>query len=1616
MMRTLFNLIVILCISVSAVAQPTNSWIQADQYYYKIGVPNDGVVRLSISDLSAAGVPVSSFSAENIQIIYKGNEIPVHVVKSGGVLNYLEFYGERNTGWFDVGMFDSITSQINPYYSQITDTAAYFLTWNNSTNNKRYAETAFNATDATVVNHGTSQALQMYTANMFMGEEFPEYNNAKGWFDNQTITLGNTRTKNLVLPGVQNTGETITIETAVVSFGDATAFGDNHHLQIELPGGTVFDTTFSGKTAVKKHFAVNTSALSESNNIIYRSIDDLNVAADNMTISHIQTLYPAAFDFTSQNRRTFMVEKSTSNQIITLQGIPESVTPLIYDTANHIKPSPQFNGTNWEFTLPPSAKNHYLIIQQAYDTPGYIKQANTTLPATTNSDYVIITHPNFVNGANNYAAYRNAAVITTDVLYNHFAWGLEKHPLAIRNYLKYYHSSTDTLPQYVLLIGKARSINLSRKNTTNHAFTFVPTMGYPASDNLMATHITKNSYKTEVAISRLAVQSNQEINNYLDKVQALENQPPAQWMKNVVHFGGGNNETEQTTFANYLDNFKNIIEDTLMGARVSTFLKNSSDPIQITSSDSIKSLINNGSSLLTFFGHGYSDGFDQDIDEPSAYNNLGKYPMMLANSCYSGNIHTQYTGSASEKWVLIPNKGAIAFLASVFQGYPSLLNDFSGNFYKNLAVNNYGQGLGMAVKMAIAQQVESSSSLLGIGTALNFTLHGDPAVVLNQYDEPDIILQNNLAEVQPAQVSTVIDSFAVKFIATNIGKTITGEINYQVEHTLPDGSDSIFTISRNGIFFQDTITTYLQINRQNGAGLNIIRITADYLNIYPELDEFNNSLEIPVNVKSTSLFPVYPYPFAINARDSLVLRASTGDPFINEVYAKIEIDTTSEFNSPFKRTIEKYFSGGVIEWNPQIAAAEGQTYFWRTGTRDENDQFEWVQKSFTARPNEQGWTQEKHDQLIENDLQFIVPTSNGFAFQEASNELFVQNIGSPSNAELGDIYFNLNNARTSGACGAGNFIVLAIIDSTEFQAWPADHGDYGHINYPQCYSHTYPHTQFVFYSNETALDNVIELINNVVPDGHFVLMYTISNGNFENWENRHFEAFENMGAAIIRGVPNNYPYIFFGQKGLPDKAQEIAGDDPDDVITLTVDLKDNFDYGNIITDWIGPANSWNSISWAYNENLIQAEDSIHIDVLSKNESAKSDHVLFGNISHTSTPFDLSTVNANEHPYLKLRFYTRDVQNKTPAYPTSITLKYEPKSDIAISPGDHFHFPKDSVQEGDQIALSLAYRNISDISSPATAINYRITNNTNETVAAQTNTISALEKNSSTNDTVKFETNGFNGYHTLWVEYRQNSAEDFFGFNNIGSLPFFVYGDETNPLLDVTFDGRHIMNGEIVSAQPTIKIQLTDENPYLSLSDTSLFALYLKREGDEEKRIYLGPGIANGTIIWEPEGNDRKASITYMPEFEKNGVYQLRVQARDASDNLSGINDYQIEFQIINESTITNIFNYPNPFSTSTRFVFTLTGNQIPDEFNIDIYTISGKLVRRIEMNELGPVYVGKNITEFAWDGTDEYGDRLANGVYLYKVTIRINGEKVDLRNTGTDGFFKKGWGKMYLMR
>ena len=79
-------------------------------------------------------------------------------------------------------------------------------------------------------------------------------------------------------------------------------------------------------------------------------------------------------------------------------------------------------------------------------------------------------------------------------------------------------------------------------------------------------------------------------------------------------------------------------------------------------------------------------------------------------------------------------------------------------------------------------------------------------------------------------------------------------------------------------------------------------------------------------------------------------------------------------------------------------------------------------------------------------------------------------------------------------------------------------------------------------------------------------------------------------------------------------------------------------------------------------------------------------------------------------------------------------------------------------------------------------------------------------------------------------------------------------------------------------------------------------------------------------------------------------------------------------------------------------------------------TVTGKVVREIMKEELGVIRIGNNISDYAWDGKDEFGDELANGTYLYRVIIKDDSNDYEHRSTKADQAFKRGFGKMVKIK
>lgn len=1605
-----------------------NEWINLDQKYYRIPISTTGLYKISKDELLGFDVPITSYDPQQMQLFFNGEEIPCYIEgESQGDLKNLYFYAKKNDAWFDKAIYDDTANQANPYYSMITDTASVFITWNSSYNNLRYSTSSDqDFTGYTAASYCYNEVITSYISSYYNAANNCSYTAGEGWADNTAIKKGGSVTKQIATPNPYNGNATATVAWSFITYST-----QDHHITIDAPGYYT-DTTFYGYKNIKGASSVAASEISATNKIIFSSIDDNDSETDYSAASYIRIKYPMLFDFEDNTSFTFEIPASASKATyLEIENFTHNNEAVIYDLTNNKRITTTISNDVVKALIPASSTASKLIIcnADAYNSVSKIEACSFTDYSNNNKAYIIISNSKLWDAAQEYATYRNALLVNVNELYNEFGYGIQKHPMAIRNFLTYIQNNWTTQPEHLFIIGKGVSAAGDskyagyRKNTTAYTNCFVPPMGNPASDVLLSAYTDESTSTSTIATGRLSALNATQTEQYLEKVKEFESNEPAEWMKNVIHFGGGSTTSDQATFASYLKGFENSIEDTLFGGYVSTFLKSSSDPMEITQSDSVENLINNGTSLITFFGHGTTSGFDQNIDEPSAFSNYGKYPLITANSCYSGNIFYPGQYSTSEDWVLASNKGSIGFLAMVYQGVASYLNIFSSRFYRNLALTMYGESLGSILKATRAQIVaQYPSSEYVLNTAQEFTLHGDPAIVLNSFAKPDLYLSEESVWFTPSTITTEADSFIVNISILNIAMATADTFALSLTRTFPDGSVIDTQLFISGLYYKDTITVKYPINQVKGVGTNQFYAFIDANDKIDEINEANNTTTVSTYISSADLVATYPYEYSIvpEAPDTLI--AVTGDVFTESATSIFQIDTTYLFNSPLFTSNEITHDGGIVNWTPGINFNENQIYFWRTGASNATSTQKWSTSSFCYKNGKSGWLQGSFGQLIDNTYSFIEANEEeeNFSFKTTPKRLSCHDIGSPSQSTYYKIRYAIDDITDYSSCGTSAAMLLVVIDTMNLEPWESDRDeDFGHINYPYCSSRSRNDLYFVFPASSSYLLSLANVIDNYVPDGYHILIYSFNKVAYQDWSETLFQRFENWGADNIRFQANYYPYIFYTVKGDVSQSVEVLGTSTTDIIDLNIDLKTNFTYGDITSLLIGPAQNWEEIEWACHQQEENTDETNYLKVYGVDNSGNS--TLLKD-SVTDNSLTITDISIDQYPYLKLGFHTYDPTYKTPGQLDYWQVEYTPLTDLVINPTEAYEFYSDTLQQGETGSMTLAYKNIGSQDADSLLVKYWLTNSQNKNYVLSYHRLAALKAGANITDTISFETLNYSGNMNLYTEINPiNPETDSYDqpeqnhYNNLAKRAFYIKQDDSNPVVDVTFDGIHIMDGDIVSAKPQIVIQVQDENQYIALDDTSTFSVYLTSQtSGEETKIQI---TNNSQVTFIPaELPKNKAQLIYTPEFDTDGIYELRVRAKDATGNESGDTDYQISFEVITESTITNVFNYPNPFSTSTRFVFELTGSEIPDEIRIDILTVTGKVVKIIYAEDLGTLKIGKNITDYAWDGRDMYGDPLANGVYFYKVSFRLNGEELKKRDTDTNKFFKNGYGKMYIMR
>lgn len=1639
-----------------------NEWINFNSEYLKVKVRKDGLYRVDASTIAFHGADLTQIDPTTLKVFYRGEEQSVFVSgESDGTFDatdFLYFYGEKNDGDLDSLLYEDPDDQSHRFFSIYTDESVYFITWGGSPGKRvsQYSDNNFNGlTPDTYFMH---TAVKTFNDQWFNRTQFAdlahlsEYGVGEGWMS-QNVAAGATEFKVETPNQIIVSGKNPVIEMLAFGKSDPRNPGDivngvNHEFEVRIGPGKDLIASKKHRGYSKLFFKalVSPNQIEATTSVYCESVFG---AKGRHAVSYITITYPRTFNLSGSSKMQY---HNSSNEFVEFSNYATGKTnPIIWDLSHGTMTEGTLTGSTLRFKLTSPNNAEVLITDQSDITvvaPSSVEPVSFYRfdPANLNANYLIITHPSLKAGAEKFKDYRTSPqggghdvqIAYTDQLYDQFFYGVH-HPLALRNFCSYLLDNQPDQADHLLLLGRGQVyFRVTWSDKTREEADLVPTMGVPPSDYMLTSGLNGTQLQPAIATGRVPARNEADVQIYLDKLIAYESSGNALWRKKQLQLVGGSDLSGNIRYNGFMNSYLNHWNNKFIGGSHSRISKQDAVSVDTTLAEQVQNQVNKGVGMVNYFGHGSALLPEIDLGNPKDYKNDGRYPIFYFSGCSLGNDFEE--SSLVPQFFFEEDKGAIAWMAGSTFGFENQLNKFANEFHSQMAVGQYGESLGGVMTASIAS-FQNPSDNFNRAHCRNFLYFGDPALQYYAPELPDYLGDPIKTFIEGKDFAVDGDSLALVVPIINLGKAVDDSVLVRTKVSLPNGT----TLTLQDHFVKSVYNTKeIRIKflyRDNLFVGNIrFNLIIDPENDIDELQpdgEFNNTLSYAelfqgegITLLSPSLHQVVPS----NDVELMVQNNSLADNVSNVFY---EVDTVPEFNSPFLIQSAVITGQNINRFVVDLSnAPDSMDYFWRA--RIDKPNSSWQNGTFAlVLGSENGWSQRYFKKFHNSDLNNMAGEGRNLAFDRTIGTSYgIQTFGPNYNRKGSDQrniwiadrksfysidrHFNKDGIR----------LLFFNPDTEERLMVPNEFNLENIVNwfgrtgevYDKYYTIGEPNGTYEF---NTTLpehrDSLLHFLNNTVPDGYHVIAYSGKNTGIENWSEDLLQAFDQFGASEHRLLSNGHPYILFGRKGFaPGTAVEEVPNysdpsvEPDKSRLLySAIMFPRLTSGSIISDAIGPARNWKEAYWEL-DGADSPEDSTSISIIGINKAGQEVELISNLIGVNKV--DLSTISSNIYPKLRIKMEFFDEDKRSPMAPTSWTVLYDGIPEGTAGWVDNISLSTDSIHAGEPFSIATSFMNISSVmfDSIYTLATLKMPNGQFDTLFR--GRLKQLpNQNDSLNFTASLETDNKRGRYVINVEYNSNfeQAEKTL-FNNFLAKPFYVIPDQENPLFDVLFDGKRIFNREIVSPNTVITVKAKDDNELQLMDDPAYFDISLKYPGTDTF-VNIPPNDAR--VRFDPATSDQPlAQFHINNESLPDGVFTLRANVSDAAGNEASNNDYEIDFEVINASSITNFYPYPNPFTTQTKFVFTLTGDALPDYLNIKIMTVTGKVIREINMDELGALRVGDNITDYAWNGTDEFGDPVGNGVYLYQVTAVKDGKVIPLRSTAGDSFFKNNIGKMYLMR
>lgn len=225
---------------------------------------------------------------------------------------------------------------------------------------------------------------------------------------------------------------------------------------------------------------------------------------------------------------------------------------------------------------------------------------------------------------------------------------------------------------------------------------------------------------------------------------------------------------------------------------------------------------------------------------------------------------------------------------------------------------------------------------------------------------------------------------------------------------------------------------------------------------------------------------------------------------------------------------------------------------------------------------------------------------------------------------------------------------------------------------------------------------------------------------------------------------------------------------------------------------------------------------------------------------------------------------------------------------------------------------------------------------------------------------------------------------------VGGINENAVADTTPPTVKLYMNDESFVSGGITNESPILLAILEDENGMNTASGIGHDMIAIL-DGDESNPFLV-------TDYYETDlDNYKKGRLKFPFRNLEKGLHTLTFKAWDVYNNPISA---EIQFVVVGDETLTltNVLNYPNPFVSYTQFWFTHNRPFEPLEVQVQVMTVTGKVVWTKNQLVNTDGFLSREIT---WDGRDDFGDKIGKGVYVYKLTV-----KSTLTNKKTEKFEK----------